>query len=128
MGILVTMFFASLIDSFIYKELELKEGGEVFENWRKPPVEPQTKVYFFNVTNPVEFMKGQKPIFKQIGPYVYNEQWEKVNFTWHTNGTVSYVPTKKFFFNRQASAGSEDDLVQTLNIPLIVSFFLLRMD
>ena len=52
-----------------------------------------------------------------------SEQWEKVNFTWHANGTVSYVPTKKFFFNRQASAGSEDDLVQTLNIPLIVSFF-----
>lgn len=52
---------------------------------------------------------------------VYREQWEKVNFTWHTNGTVSYVPTKKFFFNREASSGSEDDIVQTLNIPLIVS-------
>lgn len=50
-----------------------------------------------------------------------SEKWEKVNFTWHPNGTVSYQPTKTFFFNREQSYGDESDLVQTLNIPLIVS-------
>ena len=65
------VFFLLFYIHAFHVGVELKEGGEVFEKWRKPPVEPQTKVYFFNVTNPVEFMKGQKPIFKQIGPYVY---------------------------------------------------------
>lgn len=119
MGILVTMFFAQLIDNFIYKELELKEGGETYEMWRKPPLSPQMKVYFFNVTNPREFMRGEKPIFREIGPYVYSESWEKVNLSFNSNGTVTYSPTKTFFFNREASAGDESDLVQTLNVPLI---------
>ncbi|XP_046635934.1 scavenger receptor class B member 1-like isoform X1 [Daphnia pulicaria] len=119
MGILVTMFFSQIIDNFIYKELVLKVGGETYEMWRKPPVEPQLKVYFFNVTNPRDFLQGEKPIFREIGPYVYNERWEKVNFTWHPNGTVSYQPTRTFFFNREMSYGDESDLVQTLNIPLV---------
>jgi hypothetical protein len=51
-----------------------------------------------------------------------SERWEKVNFTWHPNGTVSYQPTRTFFFNREMSYGDESDLVQTLNIPLVVSF------
>ena len=49
----------------------MKEGSQTFEMWRKPPVEPQMKVYFFNVTNPREFMRGEKPILREIGPYVY---------------------------------------------------------
>ena len=55
--------------------------------------------------------------------YFGSEKWEKVNFTWHPNGTVSYQPTKTFFFNREMSYGDESDLVQTLNIPLVVSFY-----
>nr|CAH0101993.1 unnamed protein product [Daphnia galeata] len=119
MGILVTMFFSQIIDNLIYKELVLKVGGETYEMWRKPPVEPQMKIYFFNVTNPREFLQGEKPIFREIGPYVYNEKWEKVNLTWHPNGTVSYQPTKTFFFNQEMSYGDESDLVQTLNVPLV---------
>ena len=68
---LVSFIFHELTRVPCLQELELKEGGEVFEKWRKPPVEPATKVFFFNLTNPTEFMQGQKPVFKQIGPYVY---------------------------------------------------------
>ena len=48
-------------------------------------VQPQMKIYFFNVTNPSDFLEGEKPIFHEIGPYVYNEKWVKVNLTWHPN-------------------------------------------
>ena len=43
----------------------------MFEMWRKPLTNPQLKVYFFNVTNPTDFLRGEKPILKEIGPYVY---------------------------------------------------------
>ena len=49
-----------------------------------------------------------------------SERWEKIVVGFHDNGTVTYHPTKKFFFNRALSRGDEDDIVQTLNIPLMV--------
>lgn len=119
MGILVTMFFSRMIDSFIYKELQLREGTETFELWRQPPVEPLMSVYLFNLTNPRDFMRGEKPRFREIGPYVYSEKWEKIVRGFHDNGTVTYHPTKQFFFNRALSRGDEEDIIQTLNIPLM---------
>ena len=49
----------------------MRDGSETFEMWRKPPVRPQMKIYFFNLTNANEFMQGEKPKFREIGPYVY---------------------------------------------------------
>ena len=49
----------------------MKAGSETFEMWRKPPVEPRMNVYFFNLTNPREFLQGEKPKFREIGPYAY---------------------------------------------------------
>lgn len=119
MGILVTMFFSRMVDSFIYKQLQLREGTETYEMWKKPPVEPRMSVYLFNLTNPREFSRGEKPKFREIGPYVYNERWEKIVIGFNDNGTVTYHPTKQFFFNEALSTGSEDDIIQTLNIPLM---------
>lgn len=31
----------------------------------------KTKFYLWNVTNPDEVMKGEKPVMKDIGPYVF---------------------------------------------------------
>ena len=50
----------------------------------------------------------------------YSERWEKIVIGFNDNGTVTYHPTKQFFFNEALSTGSEDDIIQTLNIPLMV--------
>ena len=49
------------------------EGGEIFELWRKPPVDLYLKVYLWNVTNHEEYIskKADKLIFQEVGPYVY---------------------------------------------------------
>lgn len=119
MGILVSMYFSQIIDSFIQKELELKPKSDIYEKWRKPPVTPIMNVYFFNLTNPREFLQGAKPKLREVGPYTYKETWEKVNLAFHPNNTVSYEPTKKFRFSRELSAGDESDIIFTLNIPLM---------
>ena len=48
---------------------------------------------------------------------------EKTNIAWQSNGTVSYTPIKRFYFNRELSHGDETDLVQQLNISVIVSIY-----
>jgi hypothetical protein len=49
------------------------------------------------------------------------ETWEKVNLTFHENGTLTYNQRKVYRFDRELSAGSEDDVVVVPNIPMLVS-------
>lgn len=49
-----------------------------------------------------------------------------MNVKFHNNGSVSYETQKFYFFERNASVGSEDDVITTLNIPMMVSFVYLK--
>ena len=79
---LVTSFMDSLLFENVLKsnccvfihilqEIPLKEGSKIVEVWKKPPINPYLKLYFFNVTNPRRFLKGAKPILREVGPFVY---------------------------------------------------------
>ena len=37
----------------------------------KSPVKPVTYFYFFNLTNPEDFINGAIPEFNEVGPYAY---------------------------------------------------------
>lgn len=54
-------------------------------------------------------------------PIPCRETWEKVNLTFHDNGTLTYNQQKVYKFDREQSAGSEDDVVVVPNIPMLVS-------
>ena len=60
-------------DSIFKWKITFGEGGEIFELWRKPPVDLYLKVYLFNVTNAEDYMNGKadKLQFQELGPYVY---------------------------------------------------------
>ena len=52
----------------------------------------------------------------------YREKWERVNVSWTEDGEAVNFGTKKtYFFRRDLSVGSEDDLMTLPNIPMIVS-------
>jgi len=56
----------------IFQELPLRQGAQTFELWRKPPVTPYLKIYFFNVTNSEDFINnGAKLKLQEVGPYVF---------------------------------------------------------
>ncbi|XP_062868043.1 lysosome membrane protein 2 [Trichomycterus rosablanca] len=113
--------FSRMIENKIKKEITLTEGSRVFQSWKNPPPPVFMEFFFFNVTNPDEFMAGAKPRLTHMGPYTYREYRPKENVTFVENGTkVSALTTKSFVFVREMSAGDpSEDLVTTINIPAV---------
>ena len=64
-------YFFSYGDQFIVQRMVLQEGSDMMKSYREPPVNPLLQVYFFNVTNPQQFLAGAKPKLQEVGPYVY---------------------------------------------------------
>ncbi|XP_074039819.1 scavenger receptor class B member 1 isoform X2 [Leptinotarsa decemlineata] len=103
-------------------KLIFEEGGEIFELWRKPPVELYLKVYLWNVTNKEEYMSGEhdKLRVQEVGPYVYRELMAHENVTFNKNGTLTAVPKHPLEWVEELSMGrKEDDLLILPNIALL---------
>ena len=43
----------------------------MYSYWLDPPVPIFMQFYMFNITNPKEFLEGQRPAVAQSGPYTY---------------------------------------------------------
>jgi scavenger receptor class B protein 1 len=120
LGVLVTFGFTAIVNLVIDSQVALKQGGQSYGWWSKPPVEPKIRVYVYNVTNADEFLNnGSKPILEELGPYVYKETWEKVNIVDNENGTFSFNQKKVYQFSEEDSVGLEDDVVIVPNIPML---------
>ena len=89
--------------------------------WAKVSVPIHFKVYVFDVMNRLDFENGAQPIVKERGPYTFIETREKVvdSFSNDTT-TIFYNDIKKFYFEPDLSAGSLDDEVDVINVPLVV--------
>uniref|UniRef100_A0A672ITQ8 Lysosome membrane protein 2-like n=1 Tax=Salarias fasciatus TaxID=181472 RepID=A0A672ITQ8_SALFA len=72
-ALVVAQVFQTMIHSRLKKEITLTEKSQVFEGWKNPPPPVYMEYYFFNVTNPEEFLAGGKAAVQQIGPYTYRQ-------------------------------------------------------
>ncbi|XP_063987988.1 scavenger receptor class B member 1-like isoform X1 [Diachasmimorpha longicaudata] len=97
------------------------DNGEIFELWRKPPVELYLKVYLFNITNHEDYLAGKvdKLSFQEVGPYVYREYLEHSNITFNPNGTVTSYPHHPLVYQPDKSNGTEEDMLILPNIALL---------
>uniref|UniRef100_A0AAY5K9H8 Scavenger receptor class B, member 2c n=1 Tax=Esox lucius TaxID=8010 RepID=A0AAY5K9H8_ESOLU len=110
--------FQNVLYAKIKEEIVLRNGTQAFNVWENPPAPVYMQFYFFNVTNPSEILKGERPAVIEVGPYTYREfrPMERVNFL--ENGTkVSAVNVKTYVFQPNMSKGLQDDLIRTVNIP-----------
>ena len=70
--------------------------------------------------NPSEVEDGAKPRLEQVGPFVYNEEVERINEVFHSNGTVSYDTKKLWYFLPEESLSLET-MVSTIDIPTLAA-------
>ncbi|OCT98363.1 scavenger receptor class B member 1 isoform X1 [Xenopus laevis] len=101
-------------------------SGFAYEMWRDLPVPFYMSVYIFEVVNHKEMLLGEKPRLEERGPYVYRENKQKQNLTFHENGTVSFVEIRTFHFAPEKSNGKEEDYVIVPNILVLGSSIMLQ--
>uniref|UniRef100_A0A3P8SI52 Scavenger receptor class B member 2 n=1 Tax=Amphiprion percula TaxID=161767 RepID=A0A3P8SI52_AMPPE len=117
-SLVLSNVFPHALHSAVEAEVVLKNGTEAFEAWENPPAPIYMQFYFFNLTNPLEVLDGDRPAVVEIGPYTYREHRPMEQVVFHDNGTkVTAVNTKTYIFQRNMSRGPESDLIRTVNIP-----------
>ncbi|GIY53884.1 hypothetical protein CDAR_87022 [Caerostris darwini] len=122
-GLVLYLTFPIFMENEIKKRLVLKEDSETYKYWKDVPVPIYIHFYFFNVTNCEEIWDlTNKPVLEELGPYTFRESREKVNITWNEdNSTVSYRQIRRWFFQPDRTNGSLDDVVTTLNVPMVAA-------
>nr|XP_037284790.1 lysosome membrane protein 2-like [Rhipicephalus microplus] len=118
-GVLGHIYFPTIMRGKVAEQLQLKNGSETLDKWSNVKVPIYMSFHLFNITNPDEFAAGKKAELKQAGPYVYREYRKKEiqGFDNETN-TVQYFDRKTFVFEPSLSAGTEDDVVNIINVPV----------
>jgi len=125
----VTVFyFDGFVNKAINEGMAVFNGSEMWDKFMHPPkdLNPYLQVYFFNVSNKEEFLRGEKPVVKEVGPYSYRQEWKKVNISAFENGTVASALQKTYFFDPAASVGKESDMVTVLNVPFVTAVWQVR--
>ncbi|KAG5454400.1 Lysosome membrane protein 2 [Clonorchis sinensis] len=117
-GFLITLVILDpIIWLAVYEKTELKSGTPSFQQWMDPTIDIFFEAYFFNLTNPDEFLSGKKPIVQQVGPYTYRERRFKTEVKRSLYPTMfTYKEVKQYFFDLDRSAGPETDPITTVSM------------
>ncbi|CAG7833576.1 unnamed protein product [Allacma fusca] len=117
-GLIGWIVVPKIIDDRIKDQTRLtnEETREKWENITRPI---QLKFYIYNCTNPKGYLTGEKFHFEERGPYVYNEARFKTTEFSNDDSNVSYSQNIFYYFDEKASIGSENDVFNIPNVPLI---------
>jgi lysosome membrane protein 2 len=110
------------VERQIDEQVTLKPGHATYEQLQNPTLPIWKDFYFFNLTNPDEFVEGAKPNLTQVGPYSYREERKKT-FLWVSpdDSELTYNQSKLFYWDSATSGARlrENDTICTINIPLL---------
>ncbi|XP_001357048.3 protein croquemort [Drosophila pseudoobscura] len=121
-GLLSVIWGPSFMDTLIMKQLPLTPTSKTFEKWEELPIPVYLHMYLWNWTNAQEVQaNGVKPIFEQLGPYVYREERKKMDLEWHDNGTVTFNPRRIWYWEEEMSGGKQTDIITGPHLPSIAA-------
>ncbi|XP_015834793.2 sensory neuron membrane protein 2 isoform X2 [Tribolium castaneum] len=116
LGVISSLYVIPTIENSYLLHAVYQNGSFLLNEFLKPEVKTVFKIYFLDVTNSEEVKKGEKPIVREIGPYVYKTI---INYT-ETSDTFDFFEKTQLFFNAEESGGrSENDFVTVINSALI---------
>ena len=81
-------------------------------------------LYYFDVQNPEEALTGAKPILAEVGPFAYDEYFEKFDISWSDGGdTVTYYTYRYYIFNQERTGpGLTENTEVMLPYPSVAGF------
>lgn len=79
--------------------MRLVEDSPTLSRWANVSIPIYFSVYIFNVTNPAEFMAGEKPIVREVGPFVFIQKRRKI---------IQNMDADSVRFNRHTCTDRED--------------------
>ncbi|XP_037672711.1 scavenger receptor class B member 1 isoform X2 [Choloepus didactylus] len=116
LGAVMIVMVPTVIRQQVLKNVRIDPSSLSFSMWKEIPVPFYLSAYFFDVINPNEILKGEKPQVRERGPYVYREFRHKSNITFNDNDTVSFLEYRSFQFDPARSRGLESDYIIMPNI------------
>ncbi|KAL0267346.1 UNVERIFIED_CONTAM: hypothetical protein PYX00_009639 [Menopon gallinae] len=115
-GCLLQVYWETLLRGELKRKFILSPTSKTYDSWEKTKVPVYCKFYFFNWTNPSDISHPDyKPVFDEVGPYVFLQTLEKVDIAFHDNGTVSYKLKRYWYFDRERSVGPLSDRITSAN-------------
>ncbi|CAG7721406.1 unnamed protein product [Allacma fusca] len=117
-GIIGWIVMPIVVDNHI-KEASRLTNPKTLELWENIDVPIQIKFYIFNVTNPGALLENKKFNFEEHGPYVYNVKKSKKVKLSQDKITATYREINHYYFDARDSTGTEDDVFNIPNVPLI---------
>ncbi|XP_056631142.1 sensory neuron membrane protein 1-like isoform X1 [Diorhabda sublineata] len=113
--------FQGLVELAVKDQTALRKNNEIRGIYLKIPFPLNFKIFFFNVTNPMDVQNGAIPILDQVGPYYYDEYKEKINVVDNdAQDTLQYDSYDTYIFNKTLSGKLSDEDYVTIIHPLLV--------
>ncbi|XP_030839054.1 scavenger receptor class B member 1 [Strongylocentrotus purpuratus] len=116
----------SMYGYVIHHVFVLDPNSRFFPEWQQPSLPIYQSVYFFDIQNPDDLIKGQRPKVVEKGPYVYRMELARDNVTFHDNDTVSFLLRYRYYFEEDRSVGPETDTVTAINSPLLTTAHIMK--
>ncbi|KAG7295515.1 hypothetical protein JYU34_021724 [Plutella xylostella] len=110
----------NVIHDVVVANMVLKNGSMAFKMWQRPAVLPLMKVHVFNYSNWDRVRQGldTKLEVHDVGPYVYEQQVERVNIAFQ-NDSLTFQERNRFTFLPERSTGAILDKVSVPNLPYL---------
>ena len=99
--------------------MRLIPGTTLYNQWLNPPLDVFMSFNIFNIKNGADFLNGSKPIFEEIGPFVYREYATRDHIIDNLNFTLTYNQVKRYEFVPEMSPYEETYQITTLNMAAI---------
>lgn len=99
--------------------MKLVPGTVLYNQWLNPPIDVFMSFYLFNIKNGADFIKGAKPVFEEIGPFVYREYIIKDHLVDNLNFTITYDQVRRYEFIQELSPYEEAYEITTLNMAAV---------
>jgi hypothetical protein len=139
-GMLICLFVAIIFPLFLYAVVNQGVNDSIvvdstsapsYESWQTntagkglSDIQVTYNLYFFDLQNPEDVLKGEQPVVVEMGPYAYREYYYKFDISWSDGGdTVTYNNYRHYIFAPDLTgAGLTENDQLTLPYPTVLGF------